>query len=69
MSEQRQHTLRQQSLLPGASGSEPPQPDAQLAATREQLGRIFAAADAILDTLRTADNERFLEQARQSGGQ
>ncbi len=68
MNDQRQHTPTQQTLLPG-TGGEAGAPDAQLDAERAHLGRIFAAADAILDTLRTSNNERFLEQARQSGGQ
>lgn len=69
MNEQRQHGPRQRALLPGAHDSEPSESDQRLAAAREQLRGIYAAADAILDDIRLANNERFLEQARQSGGQ
>lgn len=68
MNEQRQHATRQQGLLPGlAPGAS--DPAERLAAARAQLERIYAAADSILDDIRLGDNERFLDQVRQSGGQ
>ena len=41
----------------------------RLARARAQLASVYAAADAILDGIRLDDNERFLQQVRQSGGQ
>ena len=69
MNEQRQHGTRQQAPLPGAQGPDAAGSAERLAAARDQLERIYAAADVILERIDLADNARFLEQARQSGGQ
>ena len=58
---------RQHGALPGTNAADGSAE--RLAAARDQRQRSLAAADAILDNIHNADNERFLEQVRQSGGQ
>jgi hypothetical protein len=69
MNDQRQHSIRQEGLLPGAADSDAADSAERLASAREQIDRIHAAADSILDEIRLSNSERFLEQARQSGGE
>jgi hypothetical protein len=69
MSEQRIHTTRQESILPRDDDADAVASAERLAASRDQLDRIYAAADAILDDINQTNSARFLEQARQSGGQ
>ena len=69
MSEQRQHNSVNEGLRAGADGDDPAASAARLARARAELANVYAAADAILDGIRLDDNERFLEQVRQSGGQ
>ena len=69
MNDQLQHGTRQEGLQPGAEGPEAADSAERLAAARDQLNRIYAAADSILDDIRLGNSERFLEQVRQSGGQ
>jgi hypothetical protein len=69
MNDQRQHGTRQEGLLPGPAGPDASGSAERLASARDQLERIYAAADAILDDIRLGDSERFLEQVRQSGGE
>jgi len=67
MNDQRQHQpipLQLAADEPDAAGS-----TARLAAARDQLDRIYAAADAILADIHQSDSARFLEQVRQSGGE
>ena len=69
MNDQRQHGTRQEGLLPGPEGPDAAASAERLAAARDQLQRIYAAADSILDDIRLGNSERFLEQVRQSGGE
>jgi hypothetical protein len=69
MNEQRQHHTASEGLRAGAAGDDPAASAARLTRARAQLANVYAAADAILDGIRLDDNERFLEQVRQSGGQ
>jgi CBS-domain-containing membrane protein len=69
MNEQRQHPSVQHGLPAGTAGTDPAASAERLARARAELDDVYAAADAILDGIRHDDNERFLEQARQSGGQ
>ena len=72
MNDQRQHPTRPQEQLPGPEGAETAASAAsaeRLAASREQLDQIYAAADSILDEIDLSNNARFLEQVRQSGGE
>jgi hypothetical protein len=69
MSEQRQHDSVNEGLRTGAGGDDPAASEARLAEARAALANVYAAADAILDGIRLANQERFLEQVRQSGGQ
>ena len=58
-----------QTVRPAAGDDDAAASAARLAESRDAFAAIFAAADGILGTLRNADNQRFLEQVRQSGGQ
>ena len=69
MNEQRQHGTRQGNPSPGSDDAGSPASTEHLEAARDQVARIFAAADAILDGMRNTSSERFLDQVRQSGGQ
>jgi hypothetical protein len=69
MSEQRQYDSVDQAQQTGAPGGDPADSESRLAEARAQLAGVYAAADAILDGIRLGNNERFLEQVRQSGGQ
>ena len=69
MNEQRQHDSINIALRMNAEGDDPAGSVARLAAARAEVDNVHAAADAILDRIRQSDNERFLEQVRQSGGQ
>jgi hypothetical protein len=69
MEEQRQHVRATDSLRAGTAGDGSAASAARLARVRAQLTGVYAAADAILETIRQDDNERFLAQVRQSGGQ
>ena len=69
MNDQRQHGTRQEESRPGTESPAAADSGERLTAAREQLDRIYAAADSILDNIRLGDNERFLEQVRQSGGE
>lgn len=69
MSEQRQHNSVNNGLPAGADADDPAASAARLARARAQLANVYTAADAILDGIRLDDNERFLEQVRQSGGE
>lgn len=69
MNDQRQLGTRQEALRPGGHGPDDPAATERLAEARNHLDRIYAAADSILDSIRLAGSERFLEQVRQSGGQ
>jgi hypothetical protein len=69
MNEQHQHAAQPREPRLAPAGAEPTDSGERLAAARVELDRIYAAADAILDRIRLANNERFLEQVRQSGGQ
>jgi hypothetical protein len=66
--QERQHPDPLEALFPtGPSGALPS--GAGLAATRDRLAELDAAADRILARLGSADSQSFLEQVRQSGGQ
>jgi hypothetical protein len=69
MSEQRQHDSVNIVPRTNAEGDDPAGSAARLADARAELAGVYAAADAILDGIRESNNERFLEQVRQSGGQ
>ena len=71
MDSQRVHTPRQTAATPGpgAGTDADAQASERLAAARESAAQIFAKADAILGRLRETGAQRFLDQARQSGGQ
>jgi hypothetical protein len=69
MSEQRQHNSVNEGLRTSADGDDPAGSEARLAEARAALANVYAAADAILDGIRLGNQERFLEQVRQSGGQ
>ena len=70
MNEQRhRHAEQQRAPLTGPEAPDAAASAERLAASRDQLDRIYATADAILDEIDIASNARFLEQARQSGGQ
>jgi hypothetical protein len=69
MQEQRQHDRTNESLRAGVPGDGSAASAARLARARAQLTGVYAAADAILETIRQDDNERFLAQVRQTGGQ
>lgn len=75
MNDQRQFGARQQTAAAGPAGPEAADSAGsagsaqRLAASRDHLSRIYASADSILDQIDDAGNARFLEQARQSGGQ
>ena len=71
MNQQRQHDHVGDTLRPGdaAGAGDSPGSDGKLAEARTQLARVYAAADAILDGIRTGDSQRFLDQVRQSGGE
>jgi hypothetical protein len=69
MNEQRQRNTNDQQQQMGVQGGDGAGSESRLADTRAELANVYAAADAILDGIRLGDNERFLEQVRQSGGQ
>lgn len=69
MNQQRQHDSADQELRGSAGGDDPAASAARLARARAELANVYAAADAILDGIRQEDNQRFLEQVRQSGGE
>jgi hypothetical protein len=69
MNDQGQRGTRQQTPGPGPAAPEEAGSAERLAASRDHLSRIYAAADSILDQIDFADNARFLDQVRQSGGQ
>jgi hypothetical protein len=69
MSEQRQHGMRQEASRADKDGPDAENGAARLAATRTQLGAIYAAAESILAGIRVGNSERFLEQVQQSGGE
>lgn len=69
MNDQLQHGTQHEGLRPGPQGPEAADSAERLAAARDQLNRIYAAADSILDDIRLGNSERFLEQVRQSGGE
>jgi hypothetical protein len=69
MSEQRQHDSVNVVPRTNAEGDDPAGSEERLAGVRVELAGVYAAADAILDGIRQSNNERFLEQVRQSGGQ
>ena len=71
MNDQLQHGTRQEGLQPGAEDHGAAESAERLAAARDHLNRLYAAADAILDDIRlgNSNSERFLEQVRQCGGQ
>lgn len=69
MSNQRQIDSQQSTLIAGAEGPEAADSAARLSEARDQLDRIYAAAESILEGIRQGNNERFLEQVRQSGGE
>ena len=68
MNEQRQHGTSEIQRA-GTGDDETAASAERLARARAQLAGVYAAADAILDGIRLDDNERFLQQVRQSGGQ
>ena len=69
MSDQRQIGPSQCGPLPAPAAGDAPAAAERLAASRDELDRIYASADAILDQIGLANSARFLEQVRQSGGQ
>lgn len=69
MNDQRQRPTRQEGLLPAQEDPDAAASAERLAAARNQLERIYAAADSILEDIRLSNSERFLEQVRQSGGE
>jgi methylphosphotriester-DNA--protein-cysteine methyltransferase len=69
MSQLRQHTAQQQPPVPGGGDSADSAAATRLAAARDRLDRVYAAADDIIERIGLADSARFLDQVRQSGGQ
>jgi hypothetical protein len=69
MNDQRQHGTRQEGLRPVEDGPDAAHSAERLAAARDQLDPIYAAAQSILDGIRSGNSERFLEQVQQSGGE
>lgn len=69
MTHQRQYANHNEAQHSASGGDVPAGNDASRAEARAELARAYAAADAILDSIRQQDPERFLQDARQSGGQ
>jgi hypothetical protein len=67
MNEQQQHHGTSDQQLTGGAG--PAGNPARLEQARSELAQVYAAADAIFESLRLDDPGRILRQARQSGGQ
>lgn len=69
MTNQRTFDASAEILRPPAAGNDGINGNERLRQTRVELEDVFAAADAILDGIRTKDSQRFLEEVRQRGGE
>jgi hypothetical protein len=71
MNQELQHNNVNDALRTGdaVGADDPAGGEGRLAEARNDLAQIYAAADAILDSIRMGDSQRFLDQVRQSGGE